>query len=152
MWASLCTLDSVLQMLGVSLLVMGWGDSWGFPAQQALLVFGRHKVRAALHAWRLFLNLEVFYLGHFLRTSLKELFGLPWWLSCKESSYQCRRCGFNPWVGKIPWRRKWQPTPVSLPGKSHGQRSLVGYSPRGHKESDTTERLNNNERSFLSIL
>ena len=47
----------------------------------------------------------------------------------------------SPWVGKIPWRRKWQPTPIFLPGKSHGQRSLVGYSPRGSKESDTTERL-----------
>ena len=44
---------------------------------------------------------------------------------------QCRRPGFDPWVGKIPWRRKWQPTPVLLPGESHGQRSLVGYSPRG---------------------
>ena len=54
---------------------------------------------------------------------------------------QCRRPGFNPWVGKIPWRRKWQPTPAFLPGESHGQRSLVGYSPQGHKESDTTERL-----------
>ena len=43
--------------------------------------------------------------------------------------------------GEIPWRRQWQPTPVLLPGKSHGQRSLVGYSPWGHKESDTTERL-----------
>ena len=42
---------------------------------------------------------------------------------------------------KIPWRRKWQPTPVFLPGESHGQRSLVGYSPQGRKESDTTERL-----------
>ena len=45
------------------------------------------------------------------------------------------------WVGKIHWRRKWQPTPVILPGKFHGLRSLVGYSPWGHKESDTTERL-----------
>ena len=45
------------------------------------------------------------------------------------------------WVGKIPWRRKWQPTPVLLPGKSHGWRSLVGYSPWGRKESDTTEQL-----------
>ena len=54
---------------------------------------------------------------------------------------QCRRPGFNPWVRKIPWRRKWQPTPVPLPGKLHGQRSLVGYSPWGHRESDTTERL-----------
>ena len=48
------------------------------------------------------------------------------------------RPGFNHWVRKIPWRRKWQPTPVLLPGKSHGWRSLVGYSPQGHKESDTT--------------
>ena len=45
------------------------------------------------------------------------------------------------WVGKIPWRRKWQPTPVFLPRKSHGQRSLVGYTPRGSKESDMTEQL-----------
>ena len=45
------------------------------------------------------------------------------------------------WVGKIPWRRKWQPTPVFLPGKSHGRRSLVGYSLWGSKESDTVERL-----------
>ena len=47
----------------------------------------------------------------------------------------------DPWVGKIPGRRKWQSTPVFLPGKSHGWRSLVGYSPCGHKESDTIERL-----------
>ena len=47
---------------------------------------------------------------------------------------------FDPWVGKMPGRRKWQPTPVSLPGESHGHRSLVGYSPRGRKESDMTER------------
>ena len=46
--------------------------------------------------------------------------------------------GFSPWVGKIPWRRKWQPTPVFLPGKSHGRSSLSGYSPWGQKQSDTT--------------
>ena len=51
------------------------------------------------------------------------------------------RPGSDPWVGKIPWRRKWQPTPAFLPGESHGGRSLVGYSPRGCKESDTTELL-----------
>ena len=45
---------------------------------------------------------------------------------------------FDPWVGKIPWRRKWQPTPLFLPGESHGGRSLIGYSPRGSKESDMT--------------
>ena len=60
-------------------------------------------------------------------------FGLPWSFSGKESSCQCRRCGFDPWVRKIPCRRKWQPTPVFLPGESYGQRSLVGYSPWGRK-------------------
>ena len=67
------------------------------------------------------------------------------WLSGKQSDCRCRshrRHGFHPWAGKIPWRRKWQPTPVFLPGESHGQRSLVGGSPWGHKESDTSERLN----------
>jgi len=59
----------------------------------------------------------------------------------KASCLQCGRPGFNPWIRKIPWRRKWQPTPALLPGKSHGQRSVVGYSSRGRKESDTTERL-----------
>ena len=54
---------------------------------------------------------------------------------------QCRRPGFNPWVGKISWRREWLPTPVFLPGESYGERSLVGYSPWGHKELDTTEWL-----------
>ena len=50
-----------------------------------------------------------------------------------------RRHGFDPWVGKIPWRRAWQPTAVFLPGESHRQRSLAGYSPWGHKELDMTE-------------
>ena len=52
---------------------------------------------------------------------------------------QCRRPGVDPWVRKIPWRRKWQPTPVLLPGEFHGLRSLVGYSPWGRKESDMTD-------------
>ena len=54
----------------------------------------------------------------------------------------CGRPRFDPWVRRIPWRRKWQPTPVILPEKYHGQRSLAGYSPWSHKESDTTEQLN----------
>ena len=54
---------------------------------------------------------------------------------------QCRRPGFNHWVWNFPWRRKWQPTPVLLPGKFHGRRSLVGYSPWDHKELDMTEWL-----------
>ena len=67
--------------------------------------------------------------------------GLPWWLRGYIVCLQCGRSGFDPWVGKIPWRRKWQPTPVFLPGESHGQRSLVGYSPWGRKVSGTTEQL-----------
>ena len=72
----------------------------------------------------------------------KRYWELPWWLSGKESTCQCRRHSFDPWVGRslaegngrrsgfntsvgnIPWKRKWRPTPVFLPGKSHGQRSL----------------------------
>ena len=69
------------------------------------------------------------------------LYRLPWWRRWEGICLQCRRPGFDPWVGKIPWRRQWQPTPALLPGKSHGWRSLVGYSPRGREESATTERL-----------
>ena len=74
----------------------------------------------------------------------KSINGLPRWLSSQQSAYQHmspRKCRFDPWVGKIPRRRKWQPTPVFFPGKFHGQRSLVGYSPWGPKESDMTECL-----------
>ena len=76
--------------------------------------------------------------------------GLPRWLSGKEFTYQCwrhRSCGFSLWVGKISWRRKWKPTPVFLPGKCHGQRSLAGYSPWGHKDSDTSEGLSTQQMS-----
>ena len=52
--------------------------------------------------------------------------GLPSWLSDKESACQCRRCGFDPWVWKIPWRKKWQPTPAFLSGEFHEHRSLAG--------------------------
>ena len=66
-------------------------------------------------------------------------YGLPGWLSGKESACQCRRWrrwevrGFSPWVMKIPWRRKWQPAPVLFPGESHRWRSLVGCSPWCHR-------------------
>ena len=70
--------------------------------------------------------------------------GLPRRRSGKESTCQFRRCrrpGCNPWVGKSTGGRTWQPTPVFLPGVSHGQRSLAGYSPRSHKESDTSRTM-----------
>ena len=76
--------------------------------------------------------------------SLLYILGCPRWCSSKELTCQFRRCkrhGFNPWLRKIPWSRKWQPTPVFLPGKPHRQSSGVGYSPWGCKESDTTEWL-----------
>ena len=66
---------------------------------------------------------------------------VPWWLRRLSVCLQCGRPWFDSWVGKIPWRRKWQPTPVFLLGKSHGQRSLVGCNPWGLKESGTTEHL-----------
>ena len=72
---------------------------------------------------------------------LDSLMGFPGDSDGKEPACQGRRCGFNPWAWKIPWRREWQPNPVFLPRKSHGKRSLVGCSPRGHKELDTIERL-----------
>ena len=59
----------------------------------------------------------------------------------KASTYSAGDLSLIPAAGRFPWRKKWQPTPVFLPGKSHGQRSLAGYSPWGGKESDTTERL-----------
>ena len=82
------------------------------------------------------ISLSIQIYSSFLELNLKLVF------SGKESAYQCtrhKRCRFDPWVGKIPWRRAWQLTPVFLPRESHGQRSLVGYSPLDHKQSDTTE-------------
>ena len=69
---------------------------------------------------------------------------LPSWLSSEETSCQCRRGRrhrFDSWVRKIPWRRNWEPTPVFLPGKCHGQRSQAVCSPWGCKQSDPTEQL-----------
>ena len=70
--------------------------------------------------------------------------GLPGWLSDKESAFSAEdtgACAFNPWVRRILWRRKWEPTPLFLPGESHGQRSLTGYIPNSHKESNMPEWL-----------
>ena len=70
------------------------------------------------------------------------IMSFPGGTSGKEPACHCRRHkkhGFDPWVGKIPWRKAWQPTPVFLPRESHAQKSLVGYSPQGSTETDTTE-------------
>ena len=81
--------------------------------------------------------------------------GFPWWYKDKEPACQYRRLkihGFKPWVWKIPWRRKWQPTPVFSPGKFHGQRSLAGCSPWGCKESKKTKGLNNTTINLTQAL
>ena len=85
--------------------------------------------------------------------------GYPGGSDGKNVCLQCWRPRFDPWVRKIPWKRKWQPTPVLLPGKFHGQRSLVGYSSWGHRvghdwatslsffHTHWTERLGNGQAS-----
>ena len=79
------------------------------------------------------MNIELYYLRIFnIKSSL---------VAQMVVCLQCGRPGFHPWVRKVPWRRAWQPTSVFLPGKAHGWRSLAGYSPWGHKKSDTTELL-----------
>ena len=75
-----------------------------------------------------------------------------WWLRQHRIHLQHRRPMFNPWVGKIPWRREWWPTPVFLPGKFYGKRSLVGYSSCGCKESDLTKRLSTVIQKFIFVL
>ena len=83
---------------------------------------------------------------------LRQVFqinGLLGWLSGKESSCQCKEMQETGVWSLIPWRWKWQPTPAFLPGESHGQRSLAGYSPWNHKELDTTEQLTLSLSYFL---
>ena len=80
------------------------------------------------HVWCTSLFIAIFFLE-----------GFPVDASGKECACQHKRRGFDPWVGKIPYKRAWQPTLVFLPGESHGQRSLAGCSPKGPKELDMTE-------------
>ena len=92
------------------------------------------------------LDTKHFILDYIIYTKYRyrQRWQLPRWFSDKESICQyrrCRRCGFNPWVEKIPWRRKWQSIPVFLPGQSHGQRSFKVYCQWGRKELDTSEQL-----------
>ena len=106
------------------------------------------SILTILFHWPMYLSLCLYHI---------TLIGLPRWLSDKESICQCRKrrrcrkCGFNPWVVKIPWRRKWQPNPVFLPGKSHGQRSLACASPWGCKELETTSGPNNKNTALITV-
>ena len=77
--------------------------------------------------------------------------GFPGGSDSKESAFNAGDPGFNPWVRKIPWRREWQPTPILLAGEFHGQRNRVGYNPRGHKESKTTQQLTQTHTDFFYL-
>ena len=76
-------------------------------------------------------------LNKFQKADTLQVMGFPGGSDGKSICPQCGRPGFDPWVRKMPWKKKWQPTPVLLPGKFHGWRNFVGYSPWGCKESDT---------------
>ena len=100
-----------------------WSGVWW--AQSCLCLDSQTRNRASYYLLHLFLSNCTIW--------------LPRWLSSKDSACQCRgckKCRFDPCIGMTPWRRKWQPTPVFLPGKFHGQRNLAGYSSWGHKQSD----------------
>ena len=106
-------------MLGMRVSSSEWRTGW--------MLSGCNRVDQAGDSQHLCFSLPH---SHFLSFSRPR--GFPAGTSGKETTCKCRRHkrpGFNPWVGKIPWRRTWQPTPVFLPGESHGQRRLVGYSP-----------------------
>ena len=104
-----------------------WG-MWNFSSQTKDWIHTPCIVRWSLNHWTT--GKSLFY--SFLLSSASGKYTI-----CQ--SWRHKRCGFDPWVRKIPWRRAWQSTPVFMPGESHGQRSLVGYSQWGSTESDTTE-------------
>ena len=127
-WQRMRWLDGITDLMGMGLgrlreLVM---DMEAWRAE----IHGVTKSQTWLSDWTE-LNEIYFQLGH-----TKRWLGFPGGTSGKEPACQCRRrkrCEFDSWVGKIPWRRKWQPTSLFLPGESHGQKNLVGYSPWGRK-------------------
>ena len=148
LWGNLFFSGKQKQLMDLRPLFLGCRHSLLSPALAT-----SHKfccVVVSYHSKYFFISPLVSSLTHTIISFLKHIscisFLFPWWLCGKESTCQSRKHRLNPRVRKIPWRRKGQPTPVFLPGKSHGQRSLVGYSPWGHKSQ--TWRLNNNKFHF----
>ena len=123
-------------------------ESWDWPLGWEDPLEKGKATQSSILAWRIqtwtIQSMRSRRVGHDWATFTS--LGLPWWLRRKRVYQKYGRPGFDPWVGKIPWRRKWQPTAVLLPGKIPGWRSLAGYSPWGRTESDTTEQLH-----FLSL-
>ena len=105
------------------------GDS---PGEQPPLSWGPRKASQKKNYLRFILSGRNGYI-------ISKVQSFPGGSNGKESAWNARDLRFNPWVGKIPWRREWQPTPVFLPGEFRGQRSLAGHSPWGRKEPETNE-------------
>ena len=82
--------------------------------------------------------------GHLQTARSGDQTGPPWWFRWQRICLQCRRTRFDPWFGKISWRREWLPTPVFMPREFKGQRNLVGYSPWDFRKSNMTEPLTTN--------
>ena len=122
------------------LMYVVYGISFLLPLTLSELVL---KILSFLEVPYFFFRFQAAWLACSLRFRmvLRKVKRLAWLLGQWSVYLQCGRPRFSPWVGKIPWKRKWQPTPVFLPGRFHGRRSLVGYSPWGCKELDTTEWL-----------
>ena len=124
------------KLVGLCRPKLNWGPPrWTQPHPHTLNERRLHRKQQAKRervpfSWS---ALAVFFQQLILTKPNIELSGLPWLLSDEEPACQFRRRGFDPWVRKIPWRRKWQPIPVFLPKKFHGQSGLVNYSPWGCK-------------------
>ena len=121
----------------------GRGSSWWYSPSHTRPAFNSPGSHSApwwawwyrQEGWKV--NKTVYWVCYILRF---RKMGRPL-VQTQKICMECRRSGFHPWVRKIPWRREWPPTPGFLSGKSHGQRSLVGYSPWDSKGSDITDSL-----------
>ena len=143
-----------LSRIGVSSSLNFWQNSAVKPSGPGLLFAGRFLITVSISEHRLqtrglsssglvaLRHTEPSQTRYQTHVSCLSRQMLKWASLVKNlPSVQCRKSKCDPWFGKVPWRRKWQPTPVFLPGEFHGQRSLVGYSSWGCKESDTTKQL-----------
>ena len=119
---------------------MGW---WRAGHDWVTNTFTFHSLFTMLCQSLLYRKVTQFYIG-LVKCSFEFFHKLLWNFLANAilitTQYRRRRrCRLDPLVRKIPWRREWQPTPVFLPGEFHGQKTLVGYSPQGHKELNPTE-------------
>ena len=124
-----------------------WKGLWtGWPPQPGAALDLQHVV-----IWGGAFHVSVLIWLHYIAVNTNDC-GLSRWPSGDESACQCRRHKFDPWIWKIPWKRIWESTLVFFPGKSHGQRSLAGCSPQGHKKSGMTEVTEHNTNYYQEII